>query len=212
MFQSDFADDHRDVPAPRRAANRLIAALLVVILCFCAICAKFLIDARNSAWRGARETTASLVAAIELDTLLNIESFDLSLQAVVDNLKLPGIDRNRSGSSPARPVRPLCDGAAPAGHLRSRRDRPCSFRFQDGRPQTGRSCRPRLFSVSRQGRRIRAACRRPDRHPYHRSAGRPAEPTALAPDGSFAGVVVGGLRLSYFQDCSRIFRSVPTTT
>jgi hypothetical protein len=49
MFQSDFADDHRDVRAPRRAANRLIAALLVVVLCFCAICAKFLIDARNSA-------------------------------------------------------------------------------------------------------------------------------------------------------------------
>src|SRR5277367_1782661 len=37
--------------------------------------------------------TASLVAAIKLDALLNIESFDLSLEAVVDNLKHPGIDR-----------------------------------------------------------------------------------------------------------------------
>src|SRR5271168_3973637 len=93
MFQSDFADDHRNVRAPRRAANRLVAALLVVILCFCAICAKFLIDARNSASQGAREMTASLAAAIKLDALLNIESFDLSLEAVVDNLKHPGIDR-----------------------------------------------------------------------------------------------------------------------
>ena len=92
MFQSDFDDDQRNILAPRRSAKRLIAALLVVIVCFCAICAKFLVDARNSAWQGVLETTANLVAAIELDTLLNIESFDLSLQAVVDNLKQPGID------------------------------------------------------------------------------------------------------------------------
>lgn len=200
MFQSDFADDHRDVRAPRRAANRLIAALLVVILCFCAICAKFLIDARNSAWRGARETTSSLVAAIELDTLLNIESFDLSLQAVVDNLKHPGIDR----IDPDLRQLVLFDRSATARHLQAIfvLDETGHVRFDS------RTVDPK--PVSRADR---------DYFQFHAKGGesglhvggpiathitsQPVLPLSRRlshPDGSFAGVVVGGLRLSYFQE------------
>ena len=77
--------------APRRTANRLIAALLLVAVGFSAVCVAFLIDTRRTAWNSARDATASLVAALELDILLNIESFDLSLQAVVDNVDRPEI-------------------------------------------------------------------------------------------------------------------------
>jgi hypothetical protein len=199
MFQSDFADDHRNVLAPRRAANRLIAALLVVILCFCAICAKFLIDARNSARRAARESTASLVAAIELDTLLNIGSFDLSLQAVVDNLQHPGIDRIDPG---LRLV--LFDRSAAARHLNA------IFLLDE----TGRI---RLDSRKVDPKPVSRADR--DYFQFHAKGGESglhvggmiaAQTTGQRvvtlsrrlshPDGSFAGVVVGGLRLSYFQE------------
>ena len=200
MFQSDFADDPRNVLAPRRAAIRLIAALLVVILCFCAICAKFLFDARDSAWQGAREITASLVAAIKLDTLLNIESFDLSLEAVVDNLKHPGIDQ----IDPDLRQLILFDRSATARHLNailvldetghvrfdsrqldpepvSRADREY-FQFHQKSGESGLHV-GRMIVTQTTDQRVVTLSRRLSR-----------------PDGSFAGVVVGGLRLSYFQE------------
>jgi diguanylate cyclase (GGDEF)-like protein len=200
MLQSDFADDHRNVLAPRRAANRLIAALLVVIFCFCAICAKFLVDAHNSAWQGARETTASLVAAIELDILLNIESFDLSLQAVVDNLNHPGIDR----IDPDLRQLVLFDLSATARHLdailvvdetghvrfdsRTIDPKPASrtereyFQFHQNNGESGLHVGGPIVAKTT-GQRVVTLSRR-----------------LSHPDGSFAGVVVGGLRLSYFQE------------
>jgi Cache domain len=187
MLQSDFADDHRNVLAPRRAANRLIAALLVVIFCFCAICAKFLVDAHNSAWQGARETTASLVAAIELDTLLNIESFDLSLQAVVDNLNHVLFDR----SATARHLDAVVV-VDETGHVRfdSRTidPKPASragreyFQFHQNSGESGLHVGG-LIVAKTTGQRVITLSRR-----------------LSHPDGSFAGVVVGGLRLSYFQE------------
>src|SRR5262249_16133348 len=114
MLRSGSAsDDRRNILAPRRSANRLIAVLLVVVVCFCAVCAKLLIDARDSAWQGALDATTSLVAALEHDTLLNIESFDLSLQSVADNLNHPEI----GGISPDLRQLVLFDRSATARHL-----------------------------------------------------------------------------------------------
>jgi cache domain-containing protein len=200
MFHSDFDDDQRNILAPRRSANRLIAALLVVIVCFCAICAKFLVDARNSAWQGALETTANLVAAVELDTLLNIESFDLSLQAVVDNLRQPGINQ----ISPDLRQLVLFDRSANARHLDAilvidesghvrfdsrtvdpepvyRADRDY-FQFHENNDKSGLYIgRPMVAQLT--GQAVVALSRRISHS-----------------DGSFAGVVVGGLRLTYFQE------------
>jgi diguanylate cyclase (GGDEF)-like protein len=200
MFQSDFADGHRNALAPRRAASRLIAALLVVILCFCAICAKFLIDARSSAWQGAREMTASLVAAVELDTLLNIESFDLSLQAVVDNLKHPGIDR----IDPDLRQLVLFDRSATARHLDAILviDETGHVRFDS------RTLDPK--PVSRADREYFQFHKQHGEAELHVGGPIVAQTTGQRvvtlsrrlshPDGTFAGVVVGGLRLSYFQE------------
>jgi hypothetical protein len=90
MQPSELNDQSRK-HTPRRTANRLIAALLLVAVSFSAVCTAFLVDARRTAWNSARDATTSLVAALELDILLNIESFDLSLQAVVDNVGRPEI-------------------------------------------------------------------------------------------------------------------------
>jgi hypothetical protein len=90
MQPSGLNDQYRKL-TPRRTAARMIAALLALAVGFSAVCAAFLIDTHRSAWNSARDAATSLVAALELDILLNIESFDLSLQAVVDNVGRPEI-------------------------------------------------------------------------------------------------------------------------
>ena len=184
---------------PRRSANRLIAALLLVAVGFSAVCAAFLVDTRRTAWNGARDATKSLVAALELDILLNIESFDLSLQAVVENVGRPEIEQMAPDlrqlllfdrSATARQL----DGILvldEAGHVRfdsrvpdaepsSRADRDYFefFRENDtaalhiGRPMVAQSTGQPVLTLSRR---------------------------LTHSDGSFAGVVVGGLRLAYFE-------------
>ena len=200
MFRSDFDDDQRSILAPRRSANRLIAALLVVIVCFCAICAKFLIDARNSAWQGALKTTANLVAAIEVDTLRNIESFDLSLQAVVDNLKHPGIDQ----ISPDLRQLVLFDRSANARHLDAILviDETGHVRFDS------RTANPEpVYRADRDYFQFHANSDKSGLYIGHpmvaQLTGQPVVTLSRRmsnADGSFAGVVVGGLRLTYFQE------------
>jgi diguanylate cyclase (GGDEF)-like protein len=198
MFRSDFNDEHR-IFAPRRSANRLIAALVVVAVCFSAICAEFLIEARNSAWQGARDTTASLVAAVELDILLNIDSFDLALHAVADNIERSEADR----ISPELRQLVLFDRAATVRHLDAMLvlDETGHVRF-DSRT---RDPEP----VSRSDREYFQFHSENETNTLHigppmiaQSSGQPfvAISRRLShPDGSFAGVVVGGLRLAYFQ-------------
>ena len=166
---------------------------------FSAVCAAFLIDTHRSAWNGARDAATSLVAALELDILLNIESFDLSLQAVVDNVGRPEIAQ----IAPELRQLLLFDRSATArqldgilvvdetGHLRfnsraldpepvSRADRDY-FRFHRENGTAGAPYRPPMIAQST-GLPVLTLSRR-----------------LSHPDGSFAGVAVGGLRLAYFE-------------
>ena len=128
MQPTELNDQDREL-APRRTANRLIGALLLVAVGFSAVCAAFLVDTRRTAWNGARDATASLVAALELDILLNIESFDLSLKAVVDNVGRPEIGQ----MAPELRQLLLFDRSATArqldGILVARRGRACPLRL-----------------------------------------------------------------------------------
>jgi diguanylate cyclase (GGDEF)-like protein len=200
MPRSDSSADQRNILAPRRSANRLIAALLVVVVCFCAVCAKLLIDARNSAWQGALDSATSLVAALELDTLLNIESFDLSLQAVVDNLNHPEI----TSISPDLRQLVLFDRSATARHLNGIVvvDETGQVRYDSrmaGPNPSSRADRDYFqFHESNDAAELHVG------HPIiSETTGQPVMTLSRwisHPDGSFAGVVVGGLRLTYFQD------------
>jgi hypothetical protein len=199
------SDDRRNILAPRRSANRIIAALLIIVVCFCAVCAKLLIDAQNSAWRAALDGATSLVAALELDTLLNIESFDLSLQAVADNLNHPEI----GSISPDLRQLVLFDRSATARHLDAILviDETGHVRYDS------RTIDPiPVYRADRDYFRFHASNGRPGLF-----IGRPMVTQATGQavltlsrrishaDGSFAGVVVGGLRLTYFQD---LFKSI----
>ncbi len=50
-----------------------------------------LLDLRKDAWERTEQTSKNLLQALELDITRNVEMYDLSLQAAVDNLASPGL-------------------------------------------------------------------------------------------------------------------------
>jgi diguanylate cyclase (GGDEF)-like protein len=198
MQPSELNDQSRK-HAPRRTANRLIAALLLVAVSFSAVCAAFLIDTRRTAWNSARDATTSLVAALELDILLNIESFDLSLQAVVDNVGRPEVAQMAPDlrqlllfdrSATARQL----DGILvldEAGHVR--------FDSRAVDPEPASRADRDYFEFLRENDTAALHIGRPM---VAQSSGQPVLTLSRRlshPDGTFAGVAVGGLRLAYFE-------------
>src|SRR5437016_5882215 len=85
-----FIDEQMRVRSQWRA--RLLIGVGILILGFCGVCLHSLVDSHQAAGRRAAETAQSLVEAIASDVSRNIETLDLSLQAVVDNLKYPGVE------------------------------------------------------------------------------------------------------------------------
>ena len=184
--------------ARRRPVKRLVATIFVVGLCFCAVCIKVLLDARRAAFEHAAQAAASLVATLESDIARNIESYDLSLRAVIDNLAYPEITTispelrqlvlfDRSASAKHLDAIVLLDengivrldsrNAFPRPHNRSDRTyfqfhkQSKVHRLHISEPLIARDSGSRVIVISRR---------------------------LSNPDGSFAGVVAGSVRLSYF--------------
>src|SRR5262245_24016130 len=178
---------------------KVLTPVVLVTVCFCAVCAHILIEARHTALERAGDTATSLVAAIESDIVRNVEALNLSLQGVANSLKRPEIDR----LSPDLRQLVLFDHSATArhfgsilvldetGHLRydSRNAtvKPVDMRDRDyfrihktkdapilyvGQPQAARQDGAFFIGISK---RLSHA------------------------DGSFAGVVAGTVQLSYFK-------------
>jgi len=185
--------------SPAEPVTRLIGVIFVVVLGFCVICGYVLFDMRHSTGQRAAEVAASLAAAIENDVVRNVETLDLSLQGAIDNLKHPEIDR----IAPDLRQLVLFDRAATAQHLgtilvtdeignvrfdsRTMNPPPLNLADRDyflahkndptlgmyiGRPEIGRTTAQRFIGLSRR---------------------------LSSSDGSFSGVVLASLRLSYFQ-------------
>jgi hypothetical protein len=51
-----------------------------------------LLDLRRDAWTNAQQTSWNLLPVLERDIARNVELYDLSIQAAVDNLRAPGVD------------------------------------------------------------------------------------------------------------------------
>jgi diguanylate cyclase (GGDEF)-like protein len=183
--------------ARRRPVKRLVATIFMVGLCFCAICVKVLLDARHAAWDHAAQTAASLVATLESDIARNIESYDLSLRGVIENLAYPEI----TTISPELRQLVLFDRSASAKHLNAivlldengivRLDSRNAFPRPRNRSDRGYFQFHKNSTVHRlhisepltavDGGRIIVISRR-----------------LSHPDGTFAGVVAGSVQLSYF--------------
>ena len=85
---------HRHIPVQKRAPiKRLIAMGLAVTLSFMAICTFVILGMADRDYAEVRKSSENLVATLAANIGRNFEVLDLSLQAVVDALKLPEFDR-----------------------------------------------------------------------------------------------------------------------
>ena len=82
----------KHLPAHKRSyVKRLIALGLTVTIGFSAIFAIVLWDSRDRDREQAGQAAANVIATISADIERNLELYDLSLQAVIDGLKLPAL-------------------------------------------------------------------------------------------------------------------------
>ncbi|CAA2100724.1 Phytochrome-like protein cph2 [Methylobacterium bullatum] len=188
----------------RRFARRFRSARVWIVFGILApvgmlmVSAIMLLDLRKDAWEKAEQTSRNLLQIIERDIARNIEIIDLSLQGVTENLKLPALadlspelrqlilfDRAISAQDMGvilvldeRGDSILDAHAIPARHTNNV-DRDY---FKTHKAEGGRGLLISQPLMSRlTGARVMVLSRRVDK-----------------PDGSFGGVVLGTLKLSYF--------------
>jgi diguanylate cyclase (GGDEF)-like protein len=201
--------DSRRPRAP--LSRRWNLAFNLITIGFCVICALFSLDVRRSAWDQARVSAGNLVAAMESDIERNIDLYDLSLLAVVENFRRPGLDR----LSPEMLQLVLFDRAATAEYMGA-------ISMLDSRGAVvldSRSLHPSKQTFADQDFFI-AHSRDPDpalhlSRPTLDADGQPIirlSRRLSLPGGSFAGVVVGSLRLAYFDDLFRKLSLGPSST
>ncbi|WGS18406.1 MULTISPECIES: sensor domain-containing diguanylate cyclase [unclassified Bradyrhizobium] len=191
------------LPRPKAVpAKRLLALGIGLVLGFSVVCASILWEMAQKDYQHAKEGATNLVASIASEIDRNIELYDLSLQAVVDGEKLPEIN---SISPELRQV-VLFDRAATAKDLgsilvldtvgnvtldsRTLMPRKANFadhdffRIHRARSDAGLFISPPWMTS--EGEYLISLSRRISNN-----------------DGSFAGVVAGSMRLSYFHNLFR---------
>ena len=191
------------VPKPKAVpTKRLLALGIGLVLGFSAICASILWEMADKDYQHAKEGATNLVASIASEIDRNIELYDLSLQAVADGVKLPELGKV---SLELRQVvlfhRPatakdlgsiLVLNVAGDVTLDSRTLKPRTANFADRdffQVHQTRADRGLFISapwVTRDGEYLISLIRR-----------------ISTEDGSFAGVVAGSMRLSYFHNLFR---------
>ena len=192
-------ENQRAAAAPRRPVKRLIAIIFVVALCFCAICGKVLFDARRAAWEHAAEVGTGLVATLNSEIARNIESYDLSLKAVIENLAYPEV----TTVSPELRQLILFDRSTFARHLEaiSLLDENGIVRLESRTPYAKPASRAfrDYFQFHKNSTVFQLHVSEPIVTRETNTAVIAISRRLSNPDGSFAGVVAGSMRLSYFQ-------------
>lgn len=186
----------KSAPRPNK---RLVVPFVALFLCFGAICVLVLADARRATWERAGDAAARLVSAIGADVARNIETLDLSMQAVVDNLNRTEIEQ----LTPELRHLILFDRSATARHLGSMLvlDEAGNVRM-DSRtlnPKSANLADREYFKAHRDSDAVGIFISRPliSRLSGEQIVG--VSRRLSHSDGSFAGVVVGSLRLASFQ-------------
>jgi len=193
----------------RSASARWLLLLgLAIASSFASVCGVVLLEMRGRDYEHAKQATANLISSVASDIDRNIELYDLSLQGVVDGLQLPGID----GLSPQMRSAVLFDRATTGADLGS-------ILVLD---RTGDVV---MDSLSFEPPHANYAERDFFRAHVHTAdaglfIGRPwvgadgqyvisFSRRLAGADGTFAGVVAGSMRLSYFYNLSRRLKFGP---
>jgi signal transduction histidine kinase/CheY-like chemotaxis protein len=185
---------------PRLTARLGLVCIGAVTLGFILVCTAILLDARRDATAQAATEARNIAATVAQEVARNLELYDLSLQAVVQGLRTPGLKT----LDPELRQMILFDRAAKAPY----------FSFINALDEHGTVVADSQSSVPRAGNyatRDYFTAQRNDAtdqlfigRPFLTGPGQPATiPISRRmshPDGSFSGVVVGTLRLAYFRD------------
>lgn len=189
----------RQLPHVLRSARAWISLGVLAPLGMLVVSILMLLDMRHEAWTRAEQTSTNLLQVIERDISRNVEMYDLSLRAVVGNLQAPGVDQvspelrqlilfDRAATARDMGVMlvidengdSIIDADAVPARKANYADRDY---FQAHKAQADLGLvisRPLTSKLT--GVRMIALSRRVDK-----------------PDGSFGGVVLGTLKLSYFE-------------
>lgn len=163
-----------------------------------AVSGLMLLDLRRDAWDKAEQTSRNLLQVIERDIARNVEVIDLTLQAVQDNLRAPGLARL---DAPMRQL-VLFDRAATA------KDLGVMFVLDENGdlvedaavtpPRKGNYADRDYFKAHKGNRHLGLYIGRPI---VSRLTGERMVNFSRRidkPDGSFGGLVLGSLKLAYF--------------
>jgi signal transduction histidine kinase/DNA-binding NarL/FixJ family response regulator len=182
-----------------RTAPVLLAASAVVTFLFLALCVGLLFEARHDAVAAADRDADNIAALAAQDIARNIELYDLSLQGVAQALQLPGLD----GYPPAVRQMLLFDHAANARYLgfinvlNEAGDVVADSHAVP--PRSGNFAGRDYFQVQKHDPQDSLFIGRPFLTGPDQPATVPLSRRLTHPDGSFAGVVVGSLRLAYVR-------------
>lgn len=178
---------------PLRSARTWIGLGILAPVGMVVVSALMLLDLRQDAWDKAEQTARNLLQVIERDIARNGEIFDLSLRAVVDNLKAPGVTE----ASPELRQLILFDWAASAKDMGVMLvlDEHGNIAIDAG------SVTPRKVNYAdREYFKVHKAKADLGLYVGTTLVSRliPFSRRISKPDGSFGGVVLGTLKLSYF--------------
>lgn len=190
---------------PFRSARTWITLGVLAPIGMLAVSSLMLLELRQDAWDRAEQTSKNLVQVLERDIARNVEMYDLSIQAAVDNLKAPGV----AEMTPLLRQLILFDRAATA------RDMGVMIVIDEHGdivadidavpPRKGNYVDREYFQVHKAraglglyiGRPIVSRLTGERMLPFSRRINRP--------DGTFGGVVLGSVKLSYF---TRLFSQI----
>jgi len=186
---------------PKRSlsnAKRLTTLSLAITIGFSVVVGTVLWDSRSRDREQAKLAASNVIALLSSEIERNLELYDLSLQAVVDGMKLPAVAK----LDPEMRQSVLFDRAATAKDMGSifilDRDGTVVLDSRTLKPTSENHAQRDYFRVVADNPRAGAFLSRP---------WRTADGTGLiaisrrlsSADGTFQGVVVGTLRLDYFQ-------------
>jgi len=186
---------------PKRSlshAKRLTILSLAITIGFSVVVGTVLWDSRSRDLEQAKQAASNVIALLSSEIDRNLELYDLSLQAVVDGMKIPAV----SELSPEMRQLVLFDRAATAKDMGSifvlGTDGRVVFDSRTLEPTPDSHADRDYFKVMADNPRAGAFLSRPWRTPD--GGGFIAISRRLtSADGKFLGVVVGTLRLSYFR-------------
>ena len=202
---TDQPDARTDWPNASRATQQVPRWLgvlgLLVMLGTLGLGGVVLLDARRDTWRQAEQASSNLVLALERDITRTVATYDLSLQGAADAMHLPGLET----ISPELRHAALFDRAATAEYLGSLLVLDAAGDIVADStavtPHRLNLADRDYFTVHRDRTDAGLYVSRPFRSRLRGGDASIAISRRLSnADGSFAGIVVGTLRLAYFED------------